>query len=83
MRGRLSTDIPFTCVTCEIEIAGSPTFHIGLPFCCAGCAAGGPCTCSYDTSPSGWRVRDCLDVEIAGACGASSLVVEAVGGRRP
>jgi hypothetical protein len=43
-----SNDPPFTCVTCEAPVAGRPTFHVGLPFCCAGCVAGGPCTCSYD-----------------------------------
>jgi hypothetical protein len=62
---------PFTCATCEIEIAGRPTFHVGLPFCCAGCVAGGPCTCSYDaeaaTDPesAGLHVRFCLDIESA------------------
>lgn len=45
---RLSTELPFTCVTCEHEIAGQVVFHVGLPFCCAGCVANGPCTCSYD-----------------------------------
>lgn len=45
---RLSTELPFTCVTCELEIAGTPVFHVGLPFCCGGCVANGPCTCSYD-----------------------------------
>ncbi len=45
---RMSTDLPFTCVTCELEISGSPTFHVGLPFCCADCVAGGPCTCWSD-----------------------------------
>jgi hypothetical protein len=45
---RLSTELPFTCVTCELEIVGAPVFHVGLPFCCAGCVADGPCTCSYD-----------------------------------
>jgi hypothetical protein len=45
---RLSTEYPFTCVTCEVEIAGNAVFHVGLPFCCSGCVAGGPCTCSYD-----------------------------------
>lgn len=45
---RLSTELPFTCVTCELEIAATPVFHVGLPFCCAGCVAGGPCICSYD-----------------------------------
>ena len=48
---RLSTTYPFTCVTCEVEIVGPATFHVGLPFCCAGCVAGGPCTCSYDREP--------------------------------
>ena len=45
---RLSTEYPYTCVTCEAEIVGKAIFHLGLPFCCAGCAAGGPCNCSYD-----------------------------------
>jgi hypothetical protein len=45
---RLFTEEPFTCVTCEFEILGHPVFHVGLPFCCAGCAADGPCMCSYD-----------------------------------
>lgn len=45
---RLPTELPFTCATCELVISGAPTFHVGLPFCCAGCVAGGPCTCSYD-----------------------------------
>jgi hypothetical protein len=58
---RLSTDLPFTCVTCELEISGSPTFHVGLPFCCAGCVAGGPCTCRSNLKEDP-RVRHCLDV---------------------
>jgi hypothetical protein len=45
---RLSTEYPFTCVTCEAEIARTAVFHLGLPFCCSGCAADGPCNCSYD-----------------------------------
>src|SRR3954466_12350712 len=45
---RLSTEYPFTCVTCEVEIVGNAVFHVGLPFCCSGCVAGGACTCSYD-----------------------------------
>lgn len=52
---RLFTDRPFTCVTCEVGIAGSPVFHVGLPFCCAGCVVGGPCVCSYDVAEA---VRD-------------------------
>ena len=49
---RLSTECPFTCVTCEAEIAGTPVFHVGLPFCCSGCVADGPCNCSYDEETS-------------------------------
>ena len=50
---RLQPTHPFACASCEIEITGSPVFHIGIPFCCAGCVANGPCTCSYDRrSPS-------------------------------
>ena len=41
----------FHCASCEAEIRGKPTFHVGLAFCCAGCVAGGPCTCSYDPEP--------------------------------
>jgi len=44
----LTTTALLTCVTCELEIAGRPEFHAGLPFCCAGCVVGGPCLCSYD-----------------------------------
>ena len=45
---RLCTELPFTCVTCGIEIRGTPEFYVGLPFCCGGCVANGPCICSYD-----------------------------------
>ena len=63
MGERLATNRPFTCVTCEIEIAGPVTFHLGLPFCCAGCVAGGPCICSYDDATGEPIVRHCLDIE--------------------
>ena len=45
---RSSTEHPFTCVTCDLEMLGNAVFHVGLPFCCSGCVAGGPCICSYD-----------------------------------
>jgi hypothetical protein len=45
---RLSTELPFHCTSCEVEIRGPALFHVGLPFCCAGCVVDGPCTCSYD-----------------------------------
>jgi hypothetical protein len=66
MTRRLSTIKPFSCVTCRIEISGRPTFHLGMPFCCAGCVAGGPCTCSYDEDlPADGQVRHCLDIVAA------------------
>jgi hypothetical protein len=51
--GPVSARATFVCVTCEAEIVGSPTFHVGLPFCCAGCVANGPCLCSYDAAADG------------------------------
>ena len=42
----------FVCATCEADAGARPTFHLGLAFCCAGCAADGPCTCSYDLEPA-------------------------------
>ncbi len=35
------------CANCDIEIRWPPTVVQGKPFCCSGCAAGGPCTCDY------------------------------------
>lgn len=37
-----------SCVACDMEITTTPVRYSGLPYCCEGCAAGGPCTCSYD-----------------------------------
>ena len=47
----------FKCVTCEMEIEGKPEFHLGLAFCCPGCAVSGPCTCSYDDRPSAAAIK--------------------------
>lgn len=47
------TEPRFTCASCRVEIRGPATFHAGVAFCCAGCVAGGPCTCSYDPMPGG------------------------------
>lgn len=35
------------CANCDIEILWPPFVHSGQTYCCAGCAAGGPCTCDY------------------------------------
>jgi hypothetical protein len=56
---RLSTEYPFTCVTCEAEIAGQAVFYVGLPFCCSGCVADGPCNCSHaEEAPDHDRASD-------------------------
>jgi hypothetical protein len=44
--------LSLVCVSCEGDIVGSPEFHVGLAFCCAGCVVGGPCICSYDPAPA-------------------------------
>ena len=41
----------WTCTTCRGESHHRPTIHVSVVFCCAGCVAGGPCTCSYDDEP--------------------------------
>jgi hypothetical protein len=88
MSRRLSTTEPFTCANCDIEIAGPPTFHVGLPFCCAGCVAGGPCTCSYDRQRTGHAepadVRHCVDIRglLAGDGGGATRRPELASCRR-
>jgi hypothetical protein len=36
------------CATCDLAIPWAPTRVAGRAYCCRGCAAGGPCTCTYD-----------------------------------
>jgi hypothetical protein len=36
------------CATCEIDVPWRPVRRDGRSYCCEGCAAGGPCSCSYD-----------------------------------
>jgi hypothetical protein len=36
------------CGSCGADVHHGPTWHDDRPFCCAGCAVGGPCICSYD-----------------------------------
>ena len=36
------------CESCGIRL-GSDCLHVdGNPYCCAGCASGGPCICTYE-----------------------------------
>jgi transcription elongation factor GreA len=39
---------PVSCATCELEIGWRPISRGHERFCCDGCAAGGPCACTYD-----------------------------------
>lgn len=39
---------PVSCVTCEFDIRWRPITRGHERFCCDGCAAGGPCICTYD-----------------------------------
>ena len=44
------------CANCEWTVDGNPVVVAGNPFCCTGCAGGGPCTCAYANTretPSG------------------------------
>jgi len=36
------------CYSCDIELTAGAMLMAGRPFCCAGCAAGGPCSCTYE-----------------------------------
>jgi hypothetical protein len=42
---------PVHCAGCELEVDWPPIKRDGRNYCCDGCAAGGPCCCSYDESP--------------------------------
>ena len=39
------------CANCFAEFDWSPTVEDGEEFCCAGCARGGPCICTYGAPP--------------------------------
>ncbi len=36
------------CHSCDIELTGDVLLAHGRAYCCSGCAAGGPCTCTYE-----------------------------------
>ncbi|MCS6963360.1 hypothetical protein [Thermoflexus sp.] len=40
------------CRNCGIEIEWQPVIVDRQPYCCLGCAQGGPCQCDYDRLPS-------------------------------
>lgn len=58
------------CESCDIELIAVPLWQADRYYCCSGCAAGGPCRCSYVDDPGRLgnelgivplRVRDLLD----------------------
>jgi hypothetical protein len=67
----------FECANCEMEIDGKPEFHLGLAFCCAGCAVSGPCTCSYDDRPSAAAIKAASQLCDCHRVAASMETVEA------
>ena len=36
------------CASCEGVITSRPVYYMDEAYCCAGCAQGGPCVCSYE-----------------------------------
>ncbi|NJD28997.1 MAG: hypothetical protein FIA92_11945 [Chloroflexi bacterium] len=36
------------CASCEAFISGRPVYRMDEAYCCIGCAAGGPCICTYE-----------------------------------
>jgi hypothetical protein len=36
------------CASCDGRITDRPVYRMDGAYCCTGCAAGGPCVCSYE-----------------------------------
>jgi hypothetical protein len=36
------------CFSCDIELQGNALIAAGRAYCCSGCAAGDPCSCTYE-----------------------------------
>ncbi len=49
MRGE---SVPLICRNCGIEMDWQPVIVDRQPYCCLGCAQGGPCQCDYNRLPS-------------------------------
>ncbi len=39
------------CANCFAQVLWQPVLHQGQPYCCEGCAHGGPCICTYTDEP--------------------------------
>lgn len=64
---RPQPDLPH-CANCGVEIPWRPAVHRGKPYCCGGCAQGGPCYCSYDLA----------ERDVSGSQGLGSLKVRVI-----
>lgn len=65
---------PASCATCELEINWPPVERGHARFCCDGCAAGGPCICTYD---------EITDPEVVMSGQISSRTIATLVGRVP
>ena len=36
------------CASCEMVLTGRPVYSMDETYCCTGCAAKGPCVCTYE-----------------------------------
>ncbi len=61
------------CLSCDIDLHGTPEMLDGEPFCCAGCAAGGPCVCTYERGPGRYPHNGHVDTVLAAELMSSSL----------
>jgi hypothetical protein len=46
-----TTNSRLKCTNCQIRFLWLPVLVDGQPYCCAGCAEGGPCSCDYSRLP--------------------------------
>ncbi len=43
--GSSASEVGMSCANCKMPIEHEPVEKAGRPFCCDGCADGGPCLC--------------------------------------
>jgi|FLYL01.1.fsa_nt_gi hypothetical protein len=72
------------CHSCDIEIASGEVTAGGRAYCCAGCADGGPCICTYadpaHRQHSNGHADSLLVAELLGR--AFGLRLDDLGGRK-
>ena len=65
------------CANCFEVLNRPPVYHDGLPFCCDGCANGGPCICTYDSAPL--ELSDMEEVPVPGQSTKANRLLENAG----